>query len=851
MNDTKQRVPLFDPLSLPVDGIFSRPHPAALGPGQWRDMANTRRDRTTIRVRDGSAYLKSTSIFATGTLRGATAVELNGTSYLLAGVYDTSVVRVYVSTDGVTWAEETAATGKFGNTRFTEVSGRFLSFQVVQDQYSDKDVVLIQNGTDNPRVFDPTEALNERMSTLYSPEAPQANNLQKTMATFRNFVSIAGATPPTFSKTGGGGMTLTNNGTNPNNNTRLTAVNPTTIGTDWVRMTFGAKDFQHSRQLIMLTEILDRYYLWWDHIKVAIVDTVGGTQVIWDPTAPATYTIERVEFDATTNKQLVAFPLDQIANSNRASVTAIEITWVGPTYTGANIRLDIFAVFASGNVQGGAQYGFAFYNRVGRCESRGMVVPVVYGERVADMGGTLLSGAKIPLRPELYYRYKLTYQKIQQAEANKGTDRILIYRANYGETVLTYVNYGTMATWSSGGGVWNASGVAFGALATINVDEYAAQNDPRRVIPDASYHLPVPVGRSMHVGNGGRLFVAGTRTPGGTGRLWVSEADGPFRFRKVASGTPYSPTVIDFAGEQITRIQAVSSSTYGSDAVHVFTTRSTYVLDGVSTYRIGTPTRIGPIGCRAPRSVAEYKGTLVFLDDDLQIRHLAGGSISDLTRDTIDDKLRGIAAGRETHVSAAQIYDRFYFAYTPAGGTLNTRILVFYLNHGKWESDDILPTAFDAAQILTWFDGATGRRKLLVFTNDARVVEYEKPGTTTDQGEAGVTVTLEPRQIHEGFDQEVTVLRVGIACEKSAGQTMAVTRTYPTTGTVMDSVIDLDAGAGNTITWRWDKDQTTVTATPRAHDTACNLKLVGLFPGGATILGIAAEVRGGSVGRGR
>lgn len=827
--------------------MYSRPHPAALGPGQFQLLQNLRRDRMAARVRDGSALMHANPILASASFRGAASIELNGTSYLIAVMLDGSTKgRVFTSTDGATWTEQTASSGKFGDTRFTVDAWCY--FTVAHDQYSAKDVCIIQNGTDNPRTWDPSESAGQQLSTCYEVSPPQVNNLQKTLATMRNYVTIAGSSVPTYTDSGGG-LALSDNGTSPDNNMRLTA-DSTTAAADTATATFGSKDFQYSRQLIFLSEIQDRYYLWWEHVKVSITDGTGGTQVIWDPTAPETYTIERVEFDATTNKQLVAFPLDHITNANRTSVTAIVFTWVGPSYTGSDVHLDIYGVFCSGSERGGAQYGFTFYNRVGRCESVGMVVPVVYGATVEDLGGTKLDGAKIPLRPELYYKYRLTYQKITQTEANKGTDRILIYRAKYGETELSYLTYGTIATYAAS--VWSASGGAFESIVTITVDgdtNYAS--DPRRLIPDSLYHLPVQIGKAMHVGNGGRLFIAGKRSGGGTGRLWVSEADNPFRFRKVADTTPYSATVIDFAGEQINAIHAVSSSTYGSDLVHLFTTKSVYVLDGVSTARIGTPTRIGPIGCRSPRSIAEYKGSLAFVDEDMQVRLISGGSIQDLTRLTVDDKLQAVPATRRASISAETMYDRLYVAYTETGDTVNQRILVFHYSLGQWEADDQIPDAIDAEQLLAWWDSTVGRRRLLAFTQDGHVAEYEQPSAVDDEGETSVAIAVTPGWLHFDFDERLTVGRVGVCCTRVASGSLTVTRTYPTTNTVMTSTIDLDSGATTTLAWRWDGEQTTVTATPQAHDSACNLEIDGSMPGGSYIFGLVAETRRLDGGRGR
>lgn len=186
---------LLDPSATqaaPLARLCSALAPSALAPDQWARIQNLRSDKFgDLYARGGSSRLSLEPIASGGTITvgaclGLWSGELNGDTYVIAAhvVTDTSVsaspfVRIY-SYNTTTWAatELTGVgtwSGASGLTRL-ENTTNLVTFRVVRVRRRyyfgvvkpARDLLVIQNGADLPRVYDPAYATN---TSIGQPQA--------------------------------------------------------------------------------------------------------------------------------------------------------------------------------------------------------------------------------------------------------------------------------------------------------------------------------------------------------------------------------------------------------------------------------------------------------------------------------------------------------------------------------------------------------------------------------------------------------------------------------------------------------------------------------------------------------
>lgn len=846
--------PIYDALRLPVRGLASRPHPSVLGPGFWRQINGFRRDSGVLRVRHGSDRVTSAPVITGGVFYGVSEVRLNGTTYIAAAVKSGSAVRIMISSNGgSTWTEvtndgATAADDKYGNTRMTDTGSHFY-FCAVRDRALGRDLLVVQNGTDSPRVYDPlaSDAAAPNSCKVAKHEeviAPQVTGWCRVQWGFFDDWPIGGGT------SGGGTMTYAASSANftsvesGSGVERFLLMTASTSAADGDTVTISDATVlvtTPSKQLVMLFECNDRAI--WQKIKVECREGVGAWNTLWEPTT-TTLTMIEEPYDYVSNKSLVAFPIEHL---NLASISQVRITWKS-TSPSASTAMKIYGVWASGCIPGGSEFGLSFYNSGSRGESPGVILPNTYNARVggpiAGQFGTWLGGSVIPQRSSIYYYPRIFFIQPSSTEIAKGVDTMRVYyREADTEGFFLSATGKVLATYAAGawaGVTTSGAATSFTSFNPATPASMVSFIDEKTSLP-YGLHRPIPSGTAMLMANR-RLFVAG-KTDNSTAFsvAWMSEWENPFRFLVIPQDGEFSATQVTFDGESIQSFVALASSSIGNNGILCVTDQNIFRFDGPNTIRYSQPTRLALIGSRSPMAIAAYKNDLYILDDRLRVQRLMSG-FSDISGLSVDDVFQDIPAAQRSNVSFAFVYDRLYGALTPLtspASTTNKNLAVFNPEIDSWESIDTLP-GFTARYVMSaWYD-TEKRRRLLVFADDCHVYEYEKPGETDDYGLTGVSTSLGSRSIHEGMNIQLSVHRFRIVSTSSAGSTLNVTRTYLPSGGTATSEIDLTPQGSEPQVSRYDGSQS---VTGDARGNQIQIDIEGDLPGGFEILAMTLELR--------
>jgi len=181
-----EQITLFNPRDVPALGMRSFTDPTALKPGEVALLQNGRVSDRTLKARRGTSVTYASAIRTSGLFRGSANLTLNGTSYWFAAYWHVSDsdLRVYYSTDsGSTWTEATTA---YRTSRFAEdvqnessVAAHDVQFAQVYDRILQRDVAIIQNGIEPPRIFDPSAASGLTCVRHQTIPPPDSTSIQK------------------------------------------------------------------------------------------------------------------------------------------------------------------------------------------------------------------------------------------------------------------------------------------------------------------------------------------------------------------------------------------------------------------------------------------------------------------------------------------------------------------------------------------------------------------------------------------------------------------------------------------------------------------------------------------------
>lgn len=832
----KLRVPIFEPRRAPVRGMSSFMDACSLDPGWYSLLQNVRTDKGIIRVRDGHAKLTSTAINSgAGTFGGADVLNYRGVwtgnPVILAAVEESSAVEIHASNTGSSFGEVTVAAGAYGSTRMSALSSGDGSvyFSALRDRLTNDNCAVIQNGVDDPRIYSINATIADTaIHYEITPPSKKMNLISRPgLGAFWNVFSAAAGAPSTPTGTS---VTITETALATGDNSLvLAATNP--VNGDQAQYTFTSSiNLNSSRQLVMVMNGTAANMAIWQNLKVELDSGAGSWKTIYDPTTPKD-AFRVVEALDASNNNVMAFSLD--AHNGATGMTAIDrirFTWVGDTVTTLTQSVSIYMIAASGNVPGNALHAYVYSNSTSKAESVPQFVTDVVPFPIERYGGARNLNLNVGNVPGIFYNYSVNIMNTSTAERDKGTDKIYLYRQDDGEDDYYYVSTTTLATYSSG---WSFSSGS--ALSTLAITDSTLVKNTELKIPDPE-HIPIPKGKAMLLANG-RLWIAG----GGTlsNKLYISEHRYHNRFRETprllddGSIDAPSATMYPFDGESIQAMISSSVGYGGASFVYIFTDKSVYMI-GPDIHRIE---KLASSGTTSPRSVAEYNGTVAFLDSQRRVLELRNGVITDISDRLVEDILLAIPSASATTSRILKPQGKFwkgnyYLSYTPSGGATNTRYLFWDTQERKWY--DNLNAEGTMESLLIW--NSAGVEMLVHIGSNLHLYQTEKAGQTADNA-TNPTIVLTTGEIKLEDWAQFAFGRVGVICTDVSGGTITVSRSYkPGSGTASTSSINIDVSTD--LAWKYDGAITLNDA--RGNRGA--LSLSATLPGGTAIYEIVAEL---------
>lgn len=806
----KIRVPIFEPRKAPVRGMSSFVDACALDPGWYVLLQNVRTDKGTIRVRDGHAKLTSTAINSgTGTFGGAGVVNYqgfwSGNPIIAAGVEVSSAGRVYISNTGTSFTEVTAASGQYGDTRFGTLAsgdGR-IYFNSGFDRLTNDSVVIAQNGTADPRVYSITDALT---SGHYTPTPPAKFPTARSKPTFPAFFTVKDGTTTTLSTPTGTSVAFadTSGASTTENSLTLTCTNPTN-GNQALCVFSAGISFSSSRQLVIIANSNATNFTLWKNVKIELGDS-GGFVTVYDPTAAANSAYGIHELTSNGENYVLGFSIDahtgSSSNPNIASCDRVRVTWVGSTLSATTFAVTIYVIAASGLVPGNALHCYCYGNSVSKALSVPQFITDVRGESITNLGGIATSALTCGNGSQIFYNYVVGFLHTSTAERNLGTNKLYLFRQDEDDSDYFYVSTTTIATYSAPNWSFSNHGSTSALGLCSLTDSTLAKNYLIRA-PDAE-NINIPIGTMMIEANA-RMFVCKS-TSGVSKDLYISDHRYQFRFREspklLDDGTidPVSGTVYPFSGERLLALKSSSVGYGGQSFVYLFTDQSVYMIPP-NVHQIQ---KVASFGTQSPESIAEYKGTIVFLDSDRKVQVIENGAIRDISDRLVEDILKAIpttaaTTSRISRVSAEIFGGQYHLSYSPNGATTNTRRLVYDFDEQKWY-DDLEAGSVTGEALMVW--SAAGKFKLVTIANNLHLYEMETSGQTTDDGTIP-TISIKTGEFKLEEWHKFAIGRVGVVCDDVTSGAIAVSRAYsPGTGSASTSSISVDVSTDEA--WKYD-----------------------------------------------
>lgn len=674
-----------------------------------------------------------------GALLGCFEASFDGVSQLFRAVKVEGVTSVVRSVDGgTTWFDIMPTTGAFGNTRFSTGTNPSIRFCVVRDHsllgYAEKDLLVIQNGDEAPRIYGGSSGL----SSVYSPSGTLgvAPTVQPSPPTnvitnpFFHFCATIADGSPSFDNSTGIASHLEGL-SNPNHYISVTIGadyedgNTTTWSIAPVSIDGGVG--APPTQLVLLAYSPDsvgsKYF--WQQMKVEIDDGTDSWVTIFDPSASSDAIFMPIVQDgdhADENWYQIAFSLDRVSFD---VIRSVRLSWGG---TANSLVGYVAAMAAGGQLRGSTRLAVAFY----ASDSRSLGSATI-STRVSDLsvyqcgGGSQFSDIKIVEDPRFYFDFSVAFDNSPAAQKDSGVDYALLFRSDPGESNYYLVGKTRVAHWN--GSTWVYDFLHPQATGMFGDQDFSFP------LPDAGMQV-IPGGLSMSVANG-RLYV------GAGSRLWFSESDRPLSFRKsvrffdATNADPSSGGSVSFEGQAIQALvpqgsfagaaEDLSTPISGATTLHVLTDRNLFQLSGFDAKSLSRPIPIAPYGTLSPMSVGRSKTGFYWLDDRGQVSFFSPQGLSRISVDLVDDMTTTIPANRKAWAWGACANDRYYLAFTPPGSSTNDKILVWNERFGSWESVD---TGATPAQALVPFY-SDGYVKLLRFS-DTKLYEHEQPGNTSN-----------------------------------------------------------------------------------------------------------------------
>lgn len=698
-----------------------------------------------------------------------------------AAVAAPTLVALYSSTNGYAFEEVTAASGAYGNTRLTD-SGANVAFQAVSNVSPtgvSTDYLIAQNGIAYPTVYS-TTAVNSAYCVGIKPvAAPTTYETTTPTLSCGGYLSMSNLGSPNNTTTPGGVTTQSQFYFSVASPVAIAFQLETSLSAGYsaaITTSSSAYSFTGTTQLCLAVSLNSGFDSILVTLRLDVYDYLSSSWItVYDPNPSAPVGSPPTEVAFGSNIGLFPGAVFAYNNESMAGLQIGGIRYVAPATISnpiAPIAGIIVAVYAGGSISTPAGSGLAvsYFNSGSKTESAGVILPVPsVTPTLTSVGMVGLANQSLPLSPSLYYN--LSAPALASAQYGMGVDTLNIYVAFPGSTTYGYAQSVNLATYASG---WSNS-ASVGTLVTataIPVETYTS--------PDA-YIVSAPAGTCM-AGGGGRLLV------GSGSQYWFSEYPFPFRFRlalDVSNGVARSssggyctlPNAEKCAGFAVSGASALGTSSF-----YLFTNASTYNITGPDGVSLSSPTLLASVGCSAPDSIAVYRDSIFFLDDNYQIIKFSYGQsqfyfyqnvnsyqlMLPLSKRVVDDQTRAIPASRLAFAQGCAVYDRYYFAYTPGGGTANTLMLVFDMTTGCFVQDTPTVGGMSAEAMCPC---TIGGRSVYCQSIDRQCYEWENTASAVPVSASVVSGAMNPN----GGDRTFFG-RIKLVADVQSGQTATLTK---------------------------------------------------------------------------
>lgn len=829
-------IDIFDPEGAPARGMNTSMSAFGLQDGWFPLLRNIRLGDGTLRCRGGQSASIAT-VMASGTFMGAATLNINGTETMFVATLTGGAVRVYKSTTGSSFATEvTAGSGEFGNTRLTD-TGRLVSFSTFRTPRSlFYDMVLIQNGTDTPRVYNTSTNKCSKHEAIGAPHLIKDYPVQlKT----NGYFDIKSSANTTYSG-GAGGITMADatlsGGSATTDNVVRVSIANTVANNDSVTCTFSATasfGTGGARATQLFVGLDTAYTEFWNRVKLAV-----GAVVIWDP-SDASYPPPRPVPVDNTQKTIWVFDLPVIATLASGTYSTIVLTYKATSAAAPSTTktADIFLFCKGGSIEATTQVAAHYYHTNSVSSSPHQVYDNYETQRVSDVGGPVLKGLRLPKSPILKYTYSVPYMNTATGERDAGVNSYEIWLKRPRDGRFKHQTNQIIATYVPG---WTYS-QSSASTTPYYVDVTLGTTDATDYgfIPDA-FHIPIPVGRcSAWVSD--RLMVG----LGSLGSIYISDRRDGSRFRVIPRTfdngqlDPDSGLVVNVGNDSINAICPLTASVVGSSTVVIFGEKFVYAISGTESYQLTQATNTGNPGTYAPGSISFYRNALFYLDRENRVRMFDRGSANDITSNIFDDQFSSVPAARRHFVWGQCANDLYYVSYSASGQTTNTYTGVYDIQQGSWTRDT---PAVPIEGMLNWYDDQVGAKAVRLITfgvasSDLKAYEYDLMTQSQDLGTTNISVGVTTKEYRESSGKALFINRIGVTCDDVSGSTTnAITRTYKPDGATGVSNLSID-GSGNQIV-QYDGTQTQ----PAGSGISASINLTLGMTAGKRIYKIVAEL---------
>jgi len=816
-------------------GQFSGTDAASIPPGGFLSVENLEKSFGVTRARAAHIVKVTASGLPSGEQRGGIVVDL--TSIGITG--PDWMVFVAIKTGGTvqiwrywtSWVEMTAATGRFGNTRFVnadELDVPYAFAQVTSDMTSrianfntgNRPYVIVQNGKSYPRVIEVGTGTTEGyLASIHSPLKPSPVGSVNAFATWVDYLSF-GSTETwtsvatlTASSTGFS-MTVTSGTTRA-----LTLTISTTVSsgaTSSYVSNQNVTSYAFAQQLHCLWNCNDPFI--WQKIKL---EGYFGSSwiVLHDPTATAYSSIIREAVDVSEVRpspvggaktvapsiavDLVGKTLFRFAAFNPATygtISGFKVTWLASAPT-TTTTLSIIAFGASGQIEAGTDWAMSYINR-SMSESPATIARFIGGAEIRTIGAAEAYAGRLPEIPGAVYSYSITYPQVDISDGPRFGQ--LYYTRRQGGT--WQLNFGIGPFYTSAVPVGTVLGSSTQIYSWTDWPTVGAGFSVERDLPTRE-HLCIPIGNSMQVSNG-RLWVGGGKISSSetvpTG-YYVSRFKNPFGFQPRpfdADGkvSPEQGAWCAMQGETVLAFASVPGQRRNNETNIIFTNRGVHEAGGTSILQLIAPNKVSSFGTLSPRSVAVDGERVFYLGADRQVRIV--GVAEPLTRNRVDDKLAAITAARLPFAAGMVVDQKYVLGISEATATTNNIAVVMDFRNGSWVTWRGATSSIAYEHCQTQIVGSEIRG---MFFGSAGSL-WDAQSTATAEDGMAIPIRLTLRELHNGLFMEQTVEEVEVVGDAFAG-TLAVTRTYrDRSGTIgtEDSRLNMTAISGQLIVARRD-----------------------------------------------